>query len=589
MKKIIHFINPNRILRNFKIRNKIIITFSLMIILFISSISYFYYFYSTNLLTEKSVSYTRGILEQISNNIDINLKQIEMSSRIISYNVSVLNTLKYGRSRLLDNYSIDSFNLKTLLYDVMFSRNDISSICVYDRSGNQWNTVEKNLNVDFDSLYKQAEKGDGKFIFLETELSTRDIPAVRLIRDMNIEPVGIMVVNIRESSIKEIFSKEIEKMKGEVYVTNEENKILSSTNSSHIGTVIDSSIADKLEDKSGYTLETIDGEKCIITYYPSGYNRWKYISVIPLKAITTETAYVGKITAIMCIAAVIVFVLLTYVVVSGITVPITKMTQYMREVKIKEWTPRMNYEGNDEIAFMSESFNKMVTRINTLIEELYEQKYRQKKHELQALQAQINPHFLNNTLEIVNCMALSRNAPEIGDMVKALARMMRYSMDFRENIVTIEKEFNHLKNYLFIQCQKDSDRIKVIFDIDERIFPYRILKLTLQPIAENAIVHAFKNTRKDNNIIAIEGLFVNEKIRISITDNGVGMDQKAIEYLLNDDEEEESNLSNNSHSGIGMGNVNRRLKLTFGEEYGLKVISEVSKGTTVEVWLPAQI
>lgn len=588
MKRIIDQINPNRILRNFKIRNKITIIFSLMIILVISSLSYFYYYYSTNLLTEKSVSYTRGILEQISNNIDINLKQIEMSSHIISYNISVLNTLKYGRSRLLDNYSIDSFNMKTLLYDVMFSRNDISSICVYDRSGNQWNTVEKNLNVDFDNFYKQAERGEGKFIFLETELATREIPAVRLIRNMNIEPVGIMVVNIRESSINEVFSKEIEKIKGEVYVTNEKNKILSSTDSSHIGTTIERNISDKLEDRSGYALETIDGEKCIITYYPSGYNRWKYISVIPLKAITTETAYIGKVSAIMCVVAVIVFVLLTYVVVSGITVPITKMTQYMRDVKIKEWTPRMHYEGNDEIAFMSESFNEMVTRINTLIEELYEQKYRQKKHELQALQAQINPHFLNNTLEIVNCMALSRNAPEIGDMVKALARMMRYSMNFKESIVTIEKELQHLKNYMFIQCEKNADRIKVIYDIDERIFPYRILKLSLQPIAENAIIHAFKNTRNEK-IIAIDGSFINEKIRIRITDNGAGMDQKTIAHLLNDEDEDEAIQSNNNHTGIGMGNVNRRLKLTFGEEYGLKVISEVLKGTIVEVWLPTQM
>lgn len=260
----------------------------------------------------------------------------------------------------------------------------------------------------------------------------------------------------------------------------------------------------------------------------------------------------------------------------------------MRDVKIKEWTPRMHYEGNDEIAFMSESFNEMVTRINTLIEELYEQKYRQKKHELQALQAQINPHFLNNTLEIVNCMALSRNAPEIGDMVKALARMMRYSMNFKESIVTIEKELQHLKNYMFIQCEKNADRIKVIYDIDERIFPYRILKLSLQPIAENAIIHAFKNTRNEK-IIAIDGSFINEKIRIRITDNGAGMDQKTIDHLLNDEDEDEAIQSNNNHTGIGMGNVNRRLKLTFGEEYGLKVISEVLKGTIVEVWLPTQM
>ena len=130
-----------------------------MIILFISSLIYFYYYYTTNLLTQKSVGYTRGILEQISNNIDINLKQIEMASRIISYNASVLNTLKYGRSRLLDSYSIDSFNMKALLYDVMFSRNDISSICVLIKqatNGTQLRKIWKLILIIYTNKLKEV-------------------------------------------------------------------------------------------------------------------------------------------------------------------------------------------------------------------------------------------------------------------------------------------------------------------------------------------------------------------------------------------------------------------------------------------------
>lgn len=585
MRKVLHFLNPNYMLRNFKIRNKITITFSIMIFLFVALISYFSYHHSTNIITEKSIVYTLAILEKISNNIDLNLRQIDMTSLIITSNTKVLNFLEYGRSTLLNDDDFDNFIVETELFDVMYSRKDIESIFLFDKAGNQWNTVSVRIDMNFHELYEKSEAHEGKMVFLDTDIPTGAITAARLVRNMSIEPVGLLMINIKESSIKEVFFRGIEEMKGEVYVINEDNLVLSSTDSSFTGSILDKEITDNFNDASGYVIEKIKGEKHIIIYYPSNYNQWKYIAVIPLSAITSETVYIGKISIVAFCVTVILFILITYIVVSGITVPITNITQYMREAKIKEWSPKMNYVGNDEIAYLSAAFNEMVDRINNLIDELYEQDIRQKNHELQALQAQINPHFLYNTLEIVNCMALLRNAPEIGNMVKTLASIMRYSISFKEVIVPIEMEMQHLRNYMFIQTERDKDRLSVEYNIDERIHDSPILKLTLQPIAENAVIHAFKGIQS-NNTITITGSIIDERIRICIIDNGVGMDKKAISRLLNSDAEYFS--QDNAHAGIGVGNVNRRLKLTFGGDYGLKVLSEVGKGTTVEVWLPIE-
>lgn len=585
MQKVISLLSPNYLLRNLKIRNKITLSFSIMIFLFVSFISFFSYYYFTKLMTEKSIVYTLGILEQVSNNIDNKLRQIDMTSLIILNNTKVLNVLEYGRSTLLEDKSSDLFNVDTVLFDVMYSRNDIESICLFDMNGKQWNTISVRMNLDYEGMYKKAAVGEGKVIFLETDKARGAVPAVRQVRNMSIEPVGMLMVNIKESSINAAFSNEISKMQGKVYIIDGNSMIISCTDKKLTGTPLSQGISNKLSDPPGYVIDEINNEKSIITYYPSKYNNWKYITVIPLSAITAETAYIGKFSTIALCVVVILFIPLTYVVASGITVPIRNMAQYMKEAKIKEWSPKINYVGNDEIAYLSDSFNEMVDRINHLINELNEQNYRQKKHELQALQAQINPHFLYNTLEIINCMALVRNTPEIGSLVKTLASMMRYSINFKENIVTVEMELQHVKNYLYIQNERNKDRLSFVYDIDDRILDSPILKLTLQPIAENAVIHAFKGMTKDN-VITISGTIVNDKVRICIVDNGIGMTEETIHRLLNDDAEDLS--QDKVHTGIGTGNVNRRLKLYFGEEYGLVVASEIGKGTTIEIWLPVE-
>ncbi|HEY5585874.1 MAG TPA: sensor histidine kinase, partial [Ruminiclostridium sp.] len=235
----------------------------------------------------------------------------------------------------------------------------------------------------------------------------------------------------------------------------------------------------------------------------------------------------------------------------------------------------------DEVAYLSREFNRMVVRINDLVDEAVEQKSRFSRQELKALQSQISPHFLYNTLEIVNWMARTRDVPEIVEIVKALSDMMRYITSHSEEIVTVEKELEYLKMYCLIQKYRYKDKFTVFYEVEDDILDFCLPKLTLQPIIENAIVHAFNGVRREGKII-ITGNIVGDRVRLQIIDNGKGIDNAQIESMLKN--ENISSVPN--HVGIGVSNVNQRIKLIYGNEFGLQIKSVLNEGTQFDIWIP---
>jgi len=200
---------------------------------------------------------------------------------------------------------------------------------------------------------------------------------------------------------------------------------------------------------------------------------------------------------------------------------------------------------------------------------------KKRKAELAVLQAQINPHFLYNTLESINWMALSAKQKNISRMVLLLSNFMRLSLNKGKNVYTIRKEVEHLRTYIEIQQIRHKNKFQVIEDIDENILDYYTIKLILQPIIENCIVHGFKNTMQTGTI-EIYGGFDGEDILFTIRDNGCGMDDNTLKCIFD----------KSDSKGYGIKNVNERIKLYFGEKYGLEIESSPGKGTTVKIRIP---
>lgn len=568
--------------RNISIKNKLVIAFSILILVFVTTLSTLSYLSSTSIIKEKSINYTLGILEQIRNNIDINLEQIDLASYLIFSNPDILSILKDSKEYFNASNSSKKFIIDKLMADVVFSRRDIYSITVFDNKGLRMDTSFFNPDVPFDLIVRKSIEKDGKMAWLEIDKKTSVIPVVRQIRDMEMNPVGFMQMNIAESSIKKICSEQIRNMDGQIFIVNEEGVIISGNDSTSLGEKMDENIFSRMKlKKPGHIVDYVNGKKSVIAFYPSRINDWKCIGIILMETVTQDAALVRNVTIVSSVAAILLFILVSYYLAKGLTGPLKLIAGQMKMANIKDWSPQINYEGNDEIAYLAKEFNRMVIRINNLVDEVVEQKYRHSRQELKALQSQINPHFLYNTLEIVNWMARTRDVPEIAKIVKALSDMMRYITSFKEEIVPVEKEMEYIQKYCVIQMNRYKDKFTVLYEVEEEVLDCGVPKLTLQPIIENAILHAFNGVRKEGKI-RVTGKIIEGRVRLQIIDNGKGIEQSIIERMLG----EESFSANTSHAGIGVSNVNRRIKLIYGNEYGLEIISIPGEGSVFNIWLP---
>jgi putative HAMP domain protein len=206
-----------------------------------------------------------------------------------------------------------------------------------------------------------------------------------------------------------------------------------------------------------------------------------------------------------------------------------------------------------------------------------------RKSEFDTLQSQINPHFLYNTLDIIVWMIENENSDKAVNIVTALAKFFRISLSKGKNIITVKDEVEHVRNYLMIQNMRFKNRFEYSIDVDEEVLSYSSLKLMLQPLVENAIYHGMEFMDGDGEI-DVKVFKEDDSLYFMITDNGLGMSEDMVETLLSKDF-----VPSKKGSGIGVKNVNERIKLYFGSEYGLKVESEPDEGTKITIHLPAVV
>ncbi|MEX1028474.1 MAG: sensor histidine kinase [Paenibacillaceae bacterium] len=246
-------------------------------------------------------------------------------------------------------------------------------------------------------------------------------------------------------------------------------------------------------------------------------------------------------------------------------------------------------QSNDEIGMLERGYNSMMQRIKGLIEEEYQREIEVKNAQLMALQAQINPHFLNNTLHLIGGMALSKDAPEIYQITRVIGDLLRYSISTDGDMVSIEDELKHVQNYIFIQEQRFVGRCKVDVVIDESARSSRLPKFTLQPMVENAFEHGLQR-KLGTWKIEVRIKRIGERIALMIKDEGVGLSEHRLHELRTELRGEQKIRLDKDESrkrrGIGLRNVDARLKLQFGERYGVRLYSRARVGTLIVMMIP---
>ena len=259
----------------------------------------------------------------------------------------------------------------------------------------------------------------------------------------------------------------------------------------------------------------------------------------------------------------------------------------MKMVEKGDFSHKVTLNCGGEIESLSGNFNAMLDKIQHLIMEVYETRLKKLDSEFKALQAQVNPHFLYNTLESINCLAQIKEEGEISEMVQGLARMFRYSTKQEDGIVTLADELNHVRNYILLQAIRYEDKFSIEYAVPSDLLKTRVIKFMLQPLVENALYHGIeKITRK--GLIRIEACQSEQSLEVSIHDNGCGIDPERLSAIVSQlaSGSEHLSESDKGNGSIGIINIHLRIRLYFGDAYGIRIHSIKGSGTTVTVVLP---
>lgn len=330
------------------------------------------------------------------------------------------------------------------------------------------------------------------------------------------------------------------------------------------------------------------GETYLYLFQKSDYTNWTTLVLIPSHEIVKESKKARNLVFLFCLLAIILIICISFVLAKRITWPLRLLMQNMERVKLGDLKTRIHgipYE--DEVGQLSRMFNTMLQSLERLISQVYEVKIREKDARLLALQAQINPHFLFNTLNIMKAMSRSHGAHQVAEMIETLAELFRYSIKGWGTQVSLKDELNHVQNYMDIQRARFHNRFKFQLDIPPSLLNAKVVKLSIQPLVENAITHGL-GERKEGGKITVYARQRDQHLEIGVEDNGKGFDPQTLAYIKKAlaKENEVFHELPSSGAGIGILNIDRRIKLVFGETYGIHIESTENMGTTVKLLLP---
>ena len=569
-----------------KFRSELTVYFILLIVVLLSTVGGLLYSW-TKQTTEKMVSdSTVETLKQIDKNMHSMLGYVQDISLFIIANNDVRTFLK------LQGAPDDIIKLRLYenLSNLTGTEPFIASINIYGANGLKLETEgpSQDLSGGLVAQYEKKIPKSGYYVITPTYRRYYQplgdqyvISFYRQINDINdlTRKLGVLRIDIHESFINRLYRDIRIGQTGYAFVANQEGYIVSHSHKDKISQYLQDQPFFKpvFGGKEGYYRRKMGGRDMLITYYTSNEQSLIYVEVVPFAELLKDSMFIGRLILTVILLASLVALMLSYLIASKVTDPIKKLTGLMQRVERGDLDVVIDIERKDEIGTLAASFNRMIGRLKRLIDEVYKTRLKRKEAELKALQAQIDPHFLYNTLDTIYWTSRQENASKSGELVEALAKLFRLSLNKGNEITTIEKEVEHLNSYLFIQKMRYDREPQIEIAIDPVLYPYHTIKLILQPLVENALYHGIAEIDGVGKI-TITGREVAGAIVFEVSDNGVGMSAAKIREIFHE--------SSGEKGGYGLKNVDERIRLYFGERYGLEIESAPGQGTRVRVRIP---
>lgn len=369
------------------------------------------------------------------------------------------------------------------------------------------------------------------------------------------------------------------------YIINERDSLVASSNLSLSGMYMMGydDIPKIINGEGRFISGTISGNSVFMTYKDIPRTDWRLVSVIPAENVTGRGAYVLIRSVYLYLLFFAIALILAFTLSGNIAGRLSKIVQKMNDQKVEQTPTRLSgEEGKDEIGQFVDNYNDMIDRINTLMDEQAVIAERLKVSEVNALQAQINPHFLYNMLDMINWLSKAGKTDQASKAIQTLSNFYKLTLSKKEIFTTIGEELKHVELYIKLQNMRYEDKIDFLVDVPEEIYDVKIPKLVFQPIVENSIIHGIFELESKSGSIVITGWSEGENVVVSITDTGAGIDESVLPLIL-------TGQAKGSGSNIGIYNTHLRLQLIYGDEYGLHYESQLGKGTEVLVTIKKTI
>jgi len=579
----------NLSIKNLSIQSSIFMYFTVTAIIAIALISLIIFQRFTNSLNATIIEENSGIVGQLGESVDSYLRNVMKVSDSIYYNV-------------IKNTDISNDDIKKGM-NLIYVNNDnmIDDIALISGKGE---LIESMPALRLKDNSNVLEKDFFKKSMAESEYINFSMPHIRDLFDRNENSYSwvislsravevtdegkatqaLLLINLNYRYFEEIFSNVNLGNGGYVYLTNDRGDIIwhPKQNEIYSGRFNeDNKYAATLKD--GITVENLRGKNITLNVRTIGYTGWKLVGVTPSAALGIDGIKFRFFVLFVADLFLFLLAMINAFISDKISNPIKRLDGSVREIESGNLDVEILPSGSYEVEHLGKSIKNMLGRIKVLMSDLVAEHNAKRKSEFDTLQSQINPHFLYNTLDIIVWMIENENSDKAVNIVTALAKFFRISLSKGKNIITVKDEVEHVRNYLMIQNMRFKNRFEYTIDVDEKVLSYSSLKLMLQPLVENAIYHGMEFMDGDGEI-DVKVFKEDDSLYFTITDNGLGMSEDMVETLLSKDF-----VPSKKGSGIGVKNVNERIKLYFGSEYGLKVESEPDEGTKITIHLPAVV
>nr|WP_040674472.1 sensor histidine kinase [Paenibacillus terrigena] len=594
------------------LRLKLFTAFITLIIIPLVLVGVITYFVTFDLIEKKYSQQAEFSLKAISQNIQFVFSEMDkVTENGIAGNV-VQTAIGAVNSRELDlsdakqlklnenqrNFRVNLFSHPTISFAFAYNLKDATIASIFTKENF---TALPFARFKREPLYQEvvelngAPKWVGPYEYKEITGADPVFTQIRMVKELTtMKNIGVLITQIKNWEIERIFndfrySKNLEDTR--FFLVNEDGLILYDTQEQYNGKNINPFLGKPMKFNSSYQSyrDDFNHHESVVSVNKLKDKQWYLVSTTSWNSLSQDMGIFLKwVVGILFISLLAAF-LFFWLFMNRITKSIIRIVRFMRRVENGDLSARVDEEGNDELFLLSKGFNSLISQVNNLFEEVKTEQKHKAQAELRVLQAQIKPHFLFNTLESINVLAIQNEGRKVSQMVYRLGNILRISIQDKEEIL-ISQEIEHLRSYLEIQKFRFDELFNFDIQMPNEVLNSMILKLTLQPLVENSIQHGFEGITHQG-FLQVTGYVEGDDIVITIQDNGIGISNRQLrkfQYMKNDDTltSEGQDIVMNERRGLGLRSVADRIRIQYGYRYGVYICSEENQGTTIQVRIP---